>query len=184
MQNSQQLPGPNNGLVGLRNIQPFQANALSFLSDMAAYGDMAHFRLGPISAHFVNTPHLLHQIMVEEPEKYEKSKVNKRLVHNSAGMIYLASINRLLNYRAPRLNFQIRSQGSGQMTSCNLMNRSNKPGLYRQRYHWRSSRQSPCRIRDLCHRIVSFQYVLLLLKLCTQNIKDAMRHLAGICLRQ
>ena len=49
------------------------------------YGDIAHYRLGPLHVYQVNHPDPARQILVEQPEKFYKPKLVKRAFRPIAG---------------------------------------------------------------------------------------------------
>lgn len=42
------------------------------------YGDIAHFRLGPLRVYQLNHPELARQVLVDQPEKFHKPRLLKR----------------------------------------------------------------------------------------------------------
>src|SRR3954451_2748588 len=54
------------------NIPEFTADTLAFLLDIRKYGDIASFQFGPFTAYVVSSPELVHQVLVEDADKFYK----------------------------------------------------------------------------------------------------------------
>ena len=52
------------------NIPEFTADTLAFLLDIRRYGDIASFMFGPFRAYAVNSPELVHQVLVTDAAKF------------------------------------------------------------------------------------------------------------------
>jgi len=66
-------------LIGqmLPQLVPF--DPLAFALDISRkFGDIAHYRVGPLHIYQLNSPALIRQILVEEPEKFNKARFIKR----------------------------------------------------------------------------------------------------------
>ena len=58
----------------------FPLDPLGFGVEVARrYGDIAHYRLGPLHVYQLNHPDLIRQMLVEEPENFHKPKLMKRV---------------------------------------------------------------------------------------------------------
>jgi cytochrome P450 len=49
------------------------------------FGDIAHYKLGPLHVYQLNHPELVRQILVERPEKFHKARLIKRAFRPFAG---------------------------------------------------------------------------------------------------
>jgi len=66
-------PGSPGRLLGLSNIRRFKADSLEFITDLGReFGDIAHFRLGPIRAYLVNNPELIREVLVTKARHFRK----------------------------------------------------------------------------------------------------------------
>ncbi|MFN8447156.1 MAG: cytochrome P450 [Anaerolineae bacterium] len=54
------------------NLPEFTADTLAFLLDIRQYGDIASFLFGPFRAYVVNSPELVHQVLVDDADKFYK----------------------------------------------------------------------------------------------------------------
>jgi cytochrome P450 len=64
----------------------FPLDPLGFGVEVArSYGDIAHYRLGPLHVYQLNHPDLIRQMLVEEPENFHKPKLMKRVFGPFAG---------------------------------------------------------------------------------------------------
>jgi len=59
------------------NLPEFTADALGFLLDMRRYGDLASFKFGPIRAYLVNSPELVHRVLVTDADSFYKASTLK-----------------------------------------------------------------------------------------------------------
>src|SRR5258708_378152 len=79
-------PGPSNRFWGLANLFRIQGTKLlSFSELMASYGDTSYCQLGPYHLYFFNHPDLIHDLLVEQPDKFQKWSVQKRVVGKVVG---------------------------------------------------------------------------------------------------
>ena len=70
----------------------FPFDPLAFGLEIARrYGDLAHYRLGPLHVYQLNHPDLARQILVEQPEKFHKPGLIKRAFRPFAGEGLLTS---------------------------------------------------------------------------------------------
>jgi cytochrome P450 len=79
-------PGPAGDPLGLRGMQEFRHDSLAYLTKMArTYGDVVRFRLGPPYTYMVAHPDYVHQILVDDADKYHKTDLIKRVLGPSLG---------------------------------------------------------------------------------------------------
>ena len=72
------FPGPKNPPI-FGHIRSFRRDPVAFLSRMGAeYGDLAHFKLGPVNAFFFNEPELIKDILVTRQGCFTKSRMLQR----------------------------------------------------------------------------------------------------------
>jgi hypothetical protein len=65
-------PGPK-GQVLFGSLWDFNRRRLEFLTECARdYGDIVHARIGLKHFYILNHPDYIHQVLVKEPEKFEK----------------------------------------------------------------------------------------------------------------
>ena len=79
--NGQYPPGPAVKFMGLNLLSKFQQkHQLGFLADLAhTYGDIVHITLGSTHYYFFIHPDHIHQILVEEPHKVNKTRLQKKV---------------------------------------------------------------------------------------------------------
>jgi cytochrome P450 len=64
----------------------FQKEPLEFLGGLTAeYGDIAGFRFGPFPACYVNHPDFIHQVLVADASKFQKSRIFKKIIAKYLG---------------------------------------------------------------------------------------------------
>jgi cytochrome P450 len=81
-------------LVVVAQLLPkrFPFDPLAFGLNIARqFGDIAHYRLGPMHVYQLNHPDLARQILVEQPEKFQKPRLLKRAFRPFAGNGLLTS---------------------------------------------------------------------------------------------
>ena len=70
---SSQIPGPDGGLLGYRNIMAFQHDPLDFLTRLTrTYGDIVHLRFGTQDIYFLTRPDFVQEILVNQWQKLIK----------------------------------------------------------------------------------------------------------------
>ncbi len=66
-------PGPQGGLI-LGSLSDFKADSLGFLSNAVRdYGDIVRFRFGPLTAHLINRPEHIEQVLSRNTANYDKA---------------------------------------------------------------------------------------------------------------
>lgn len=66
-------PGPKGSLIW-GSLSDFKANALGFLSDAVRdHGDIVRLRFGPVTAHLINRPDYVEQILSRNAANYDKA---------------------------------------------------------------------------------------------------------------
>ena len=60
------------------NIPEFTADTLAFLLAIRQYGDIASFMFGPFRAYVVSSPELVHQVLVDDADKFYKPNSLKK----------------------------------------------------------------------------------------------------------
>jgi cytochrome P450 len=66
-------PGPKAGFFGWALARRFQNQLLEFPTELArTYGDLAHFRLGPVHFYFVNHPELVKEVLITRGKSFKK----------------------------------------------------------------------------------------------------------------
>jgi cytochrome P450 len=84
-------PGPKGTFPG-GVLGHMQKRRLDFLLETArTYGDIAHFRIGPRHVYLLNHPDYIHYVLVEAPEKFNKSPALKSNTRKSIGQGLLTS---------------------------------------------------------------------------------------------
>ena len=87
-------PGPSLRYFGLEIISKVrQDRQMDFLMEMATYGDITHATLGPKHIYVLFHPEHIHQILVDEPHKVNKSSIQKRGHMRVAALCTLAAEN-------------------------------------------------------------------------------------------
>ncbi len=74
---------PGRFIVGI--MPEFRQDSLEFMLDVRKYGDLVRTNFGPFPMYFANSPEVIHQILVEDASKYQKSQVVKDVLKPSAG---------------------------------------------------------------------------------------------------
>lgn len=77
-------PGPP-GRFPLGNMNEFIGDTLAFLLESRQYGDFTSFRFGPYMAFSANHPDPIHQILVTDADKFNKSRVTKQVMKPVVG---------------------------------------------------------------------------------------------------
>jgi cytochrome P450 len=70
-------------LLGI--LPEFREDSLEFMLDVRKYGDLVRGNFGPFPLYFVNSPDLIHNVLVEHPGDYNKDQVVKTVLKPSAG---------------------------------------------------------------------------------------------------
>lgn len=66
-------------LIGQMLPKLFKFDPLAFALDISRkFGDIAHYRVGPLHIYQLNSPELIRQILVEEPQRFHKARFIKR----------------------------------------------------------------------------------------------------------
>ena len=79
------IPGPKGRLL-LGSFREFQSDPLNFLLGcQASYGDVVRFRMGPIPVYAIFNPANVHQILVEDADKFHKASPTKQTVKRLLG---------------------------------------------------------------------------------------------------
>ena len=82
---NQRPPGPHGAWFGLLNLARLQQNPMGFAEKMAAHGDLSFAQLGPIAMYLAVHPDLVHDILVEQWEKFNKWSVQKKVMGQVVG---------------------------------------------------------------------------------------------------
>jgi cytochrome P450 len=73
-------------IIGQMLPRLFPFDPLGFGVEIARrYGDIAHYKFGPLHIYYLNHPDLIRQVLVEEPENFHKPKLMKRVFGPFAG---------------------------------------------------------------------------------------------------
>jgi cytochrome P450 len=85
MQTTQSPPGPRGDfLVGV--LLQLRRDALGFLLNSAqTYGDVVRLPLGPATGYMVNNPDLIHELLVDQADKLNKSALDKEVLGEFLG---------------------------------------------------------------------------------------------------
>ena len=67
------------------NLPEFTADTLAFLLDIRQYGDIASFLFGPFRAYVVQSPELVHQVLVTDADKFYKPQSLKGATYQVIG---------------------------------------------------------------------------------------------------
>jgi cytochrome P450 len=79
-------PGPQGDLLGLRSLRAFNHDVLSYLMQLTrTYGDVVRFPFGPFEVYLVSRPELVYQILVQDADKFLKTRALKRILESSLG---------------------------------------------------------------------------------------------------
>src|SRR5689334_10674255 len=79
-------PGPKGDFLGLQGLALFRRDPLSWFQDLArTYGDIVRFMFGPSTSYLVSHPDYVHQLLVEDADKVEKTPILKRVLGPSLG---------------------------------------------------------------------------------------------------
>jgi cytochrome P450 len=74
---------PGRFLVGV--LPDFANDSLSFMLDLRKYGDMVLTHFGPFPAYFVHSPELVHDVLVENANHYQKTTVTRNVLEPVLG---------------------------------------------------------------------------------------------------
>ncbi|MBC9245264.1 cytochrome P450 [Paracoccus sp. 11-3] len=82
---SNRAPGPKGDFIwGM--LSEFKRDALGLLSrSVAEYGDIVRLRFGPVTAHIVNHPDHIQQVMSRDAVQYDKQTRSARCIHATCG---------------------------------------------------------------------------------------------------
>lgn len=69
----------------LGHMPDFSRDSLGFVLSAREYGDLVRLRFGPFGAWMVNHPDYIHQVLVEDADKYYKTRVTKRVMYPVVG---------------------------------------------------------------------------------------------------
>jgi cytochrome P450 len=69
-------PGPKGHFLW-GSLRDFTSDTLNYLREIHCYGDMAHTRFGPFNIYFANSPASIHEVLVTNADKFQKSSVTK-----------------------------------------------------------------------------------------------------------
>jgi cytochrome P450 len=80
-------PRLNLAIILIAQMLPklFPIDPLQFGIENRKYGDITHYTIGPLHVYQLNSPELVRQILVEEPEKFQKARLLKRAFAPVAG---------------------------------------------------------------------------------------------------
>lgn len=70
-------PGPRGNLI-LGNLFDMIRRPIPFMRELAGYGDLAHFRLGPLHAYLAASPEYVHEVLVKQAEYFHRDALSKR----------------------------------------------------------------------------------------------------------
>ncbi|MHB8625165.1 MAG: cytochrome P450 [Aggregatilineales bacterium] len=82
---TQRPPGLPNTLFGMINMIDLKRDNLGFADRMARYGDVSFAKIGPYALYLLNHPDLIHQVLVEQWEKFNKWHVQKQVIGQVIG---------------------------------------------------------------------------------------------------
>jgi cytochrome P450 len=87
MMTGQYPPGPVSRFKGLNLLPKFQQkNQLSFITELArTYGDVVYIKMNSTRLYFLFHPDYIHQILVEEPHKVNKTGLQKKVMGEFTG---------------------------------------------------------------------------------------------------
>ncbi|MFN8528383.1 MAG: cytochrome P450 [Anaerolineae bacterium] len=74
------VPPAPKGQALLGNMRAFTQDTLGFMLESLRFGDISSFKFGPFTAYMVNHPDLIHQVLVEDAAKYQKTQTLKLLL--------------------------------------------------------------------------------------------------------
>lgn len=69
----------------LGNLSDFTRDTLAFMLDLRQYGDLVKWKFGPFPAYSVNSPALLHQMLVADAEHYLKDRTSRMILNPVLG---------------------------------------------------------------------------------------------------
>ncbi|MBK8029277.1 MAG: cytochrome P450 [Chloroflexi bacterium] len=69
----------------LGNLSDFTRDTLAFLLDVRQYGDLVKWKFGPFPAYIVNSPALMHQMLVADAEHYDKDRTSRVILNPVLG---------------------------------------------------------------------------------------------------
>ncbi len=81
----QRAPGPK-GTFFLGSLSAVKQDAIGFLSQSVdKYGDIVRFRFGPITAHLINHPDYIEQVLSRDAENYDKNTHSVQQIRATCG---------------------------------------------------------------------------------------------------
>ena len=84
-------PGPKGQFV-IGNLPNMQHDPLGFLTGLSRqYGDFSHFKLGPFHVHLVTDPETIHNILVEQSDRFPRGRYSRDLLSKAVGLSLLTS---------------------------------------------------------------------------------------------
>jgi len=85
MKKKHQPPGPKGDFL-LGNLRQFRRGFLPFMrASIESYGDIVHFRIGLSHIYLVNHPDYIHEVLVAQANKFNKSQLLKRVAGTFIG---------------------------------------------------------------------------------------------------
>jgi cytochrome P450 len=72
-------------VLGLSNFFAFRKDILGYTKQLATYGDVVRVKMGPTDAYFIYHPDHIYQVLVEQVERFPRSKTVKRVLGNMIG---------------------------------------------------------------------------------------------------
>jgi cytochrome P450 len=104
-------PGPKGHLVW-GNLTAFQWQRLPFLLSLPKYGDVTYLRLGRDAVYVLHRPDLIRQVLIEQPERFQKLRLTRRLFNHALRPISDAQLSRMQAWRQRRELVQTAFQAS------------------------------------------------------------------------
>lgn len=66
-------PGPDGGFLGLGFLYRFRRDPLKVMTELShTFPDVAYIRMGPVHSYFVNSPDLIHQVLLSKGASFQK----------------------------------------------------------------------------------------------------------------
>src|SRR5579864_7143252 len=81
----QRPPGLPNHLFGMVNLLDLKRDSIGFADRLASFGDVTFAKFGPYAAYLVNNPDLIHEVLVEKWEKFNKWRIQKQVIGQVIG---------------------------------------------------------------------------------------------------
>lgn len=75
-------PGPK-GYMLIGSLPAFQRQRLAFLLSLPRYGNITYMRLGRESVYTLHHPDLIREVLVEQPRKFQKLRLTRRLFNRA-----------------------------------------------------------------------------------------------------